>query len=335
MPKPSFQRQYTVPQQVQDWLDSQYAEYLQSLSMSPRTIKTYTCRARRMLSMAGVRRVEDLTFEQARDALRTISPKVSSNDLFVAFSACIHIFDTLGKEVEAGRLARLRRKHSRKRRRRGIPTRALEPDEEQRLLDVSEGIQRIAYRLALDAGMRAGEIIHAKVEWYVPEKASIYIPATHAKSGTLNIVRLPSDLNEEIRRLALRRRKRNRHGSRLYTKGDRLLYKRFQHDLRKAGIRRITPQGKVTFHSLRHTFCTRLLEQGVPPHIVQALARHASATTTLEVYAHVRNDIAKHVERRSRSSSSTGVAAAASCPQDASAADCDRGEGGPSLRLVS
>lgn len=42
----------------------------------------------------------------------------------------------------------------------------------------------------------------------------------------------------------------------------------------------------ATAHSFRHTFVTRAIEAGVPPHVVQAIVGHASATMT-ERYTHL------------------------------------------------
>jgi integrase len=42
----------------------------------------------------------------------------------------------------------------------------------------------------------------------------------------------------------------------------------------------------ATAHSLRHTFVTRAIEAGVPPHVVQAIVGHASAAMT-ERYTHL------------------------------------------------
>lgn len=42
----------------------------------------------------------------------------------------------------------------------------------------------------------------------------------------------------------------------------------------------------VRLHDLRHSMVTLLLELGVAPHIVQAIARHAGMEITMQVYAH-------------------------------------------------
>ncbi|PZS39351.1 MAG: hypothetical protein DLM62_08745 [Pseudonocardiales bacterium] len=40
------------------------------------------------------------------------------------------------------------------------------------------------------------------------------------------------------------------------------------------------------FHDLRHTVVSLLLELGTPPHVVQAIARHADLDVTMRIYAH-------------------------------------------------
>lgn len=42
----------------------------------------------------------------------------------------------------------------------------------------------------------------------------------------------------------------------------------------------------LRLHDLRHTAVGLLLALGVPPHVVQAIARHADAEITLAIHAH-------------------------------------------------
>lgn len=44
----------------------------------------------------------------------------------------------------------------------------------------------------------------------------------------------------------------------------------------------------ITLHSLRHTFCSRLIEHGTDIRIVQQLAGHKNITTT-QIYTHIKN----------------------------------------------
>jgi integrase len=43
-------------------------------------------------------------------------------------------------------------------------------------------------------------------------------------------------------------------------------------------------------HDLRHTVVSLLMELGVPPHVVQAIARHADGKITFKVYSHANLD---------------------------------------------
>jgi site-specific recombinase XerD len=44
---------------------------------------------------------------------------------------------------------------------------------------------------------------------------------------------------------------------------------------------------KVTPHTLRHTFCTRLAEKNINPKSLQYVMGHANIAITLNLYAHV------------------------------------------------
>lgn len=57
--------------------------------------------------------------------------------------------------------------------------------------------------------------------------------------------------------------------------------KRYEAILKKAGLEH------VSFHNLRHTFATLLLEAGEHPKIVQELLGHTKISVTLDIYTHV------------------------------------------------
>jgi integrase len=56
------------------------------------------------------------------------------------------------------------------------------------------------------------------------------------------------------------------------------------------GIRTRAGFPGVRLHDFRHTVVTLLLQLGVPPHVVQAIARHADLDVTLGIYAHTNLD---------------------------------------------
>lgn len=60
--------------------------------------------------------------------------------------------------------------------------------------------------------------------------------------------------------------------------------------MRAAGI-----PDTVTFHAFRHTHATRLLEQGVNVKLIQQRLGHSNITTTLDIYSHVTQNMARDV----------------------------------------
>ncbi len=63
------------------------------------------------------------------------------------------------------------------------------------------------------------------------------------------------------------------------------LRKRFNTLLAKAEL------PKIKFHALRHTYATRLFEEGIQVKTVQSLLGHSDIATTMNIYTHVTDDI--------------------------------------------
>lgn len=61
-------------------------------------------------------------------------------------------------------------------------------------------------------------------------------------------------------------------------------------DLRAAEIEITTEEGRIDFHSLRHTYVTRLVATGCDLKTAQTLARHSTPVLTMNNYAHIESD---------------------------------------------
>ena len=71
---------------------------------------------------------------------------------------------------------------------------------------------------------------------------------------------------------------------------ERTAQKIFENSLKKSGIKK-----DATFHSLRHSFATHLLENGVDVRYVQALLGHQNIRTT-QLYTQVTNPSIRNIK---------------------------------------
>jgi len=146
-----------------------------------------------------------------------------------------------------------------------------------------------AVLLSLNTGLRRGELFALTWKDVDLDRGILTVRGETAKSGHTRRI----ELNKTALAI-LRRWKLQTGGSGMVFAGRagnlKNLKKSYGAVLEAAKIAR---DGSVTWHSLRHTFGTRLAAAGVPPHTVQALMGHADLQTTMR-YFHVTED-----ERRS------------------------------------
>jgi len=146
---------------------------------------------------------------------------------------------------------------------------------------------RLMLMTAYSGGLRVGELIHLRVRDIDSERMTIRIK--NGKGGKDRYTILSQRLLDELRCYW----KKYRLEDFLFPSAfrDKVLVRQspnlaFKAAKKKAGITK-----KVTFHSLRHTFATNLLEAGVDIRTIQILLGHSSITTTAR-YLHVaRKDI--------------------------------------------
>lgn len=195
------------------------------------------------------------------------------------------------------------------------PRAPLSPEELLRLISETErsderfqisGAERaMIYRFASETGFRAGEIRQLKVSDFDLDQQSVILSGKYTKNGKDALIPLRSDtalrLKEHFRgklpkvnafnlpskyNMADMLRKDMKHAREKWfreVEGSPAEYKNRRKsqflDWQKA-------EGRVDFHSLRHTFGTMLAASGVHPKIAQDLMRHSDINLTMSRYTH-------------------------------------------------
>jgi site-specific recombinase XerD len=168
---------------------------------------------------------------------------------------------------------------AKRRRRLPIP---LSHEEIMRIIDSLKNLKhKMLLSLAYGAGLRVSEVVGLRVNHVDFEKHFLYV--RQGKGQRDRITLLPDKLENQLKLFCEGRESaafvfESERGGKLTT---RTAQKVFESALKKAGIIK-----EVTFHSLRHSFATHLLENGTDLRYVQELLGHANIRTT-QIYTHV------------------------------------------------
>lgn len=247
---------------------------MQLRNYSPRTIQSYT-QIIRDLYRHTRRPMSELTKTDIEAYLlhRLNKDRVSTSTLSVTINAinyCLH---------HIYRKHSINFRHPKKPRR--LPT-VLTRQEISRLLQATlNSKHRLLLALAYGAGLRVSEVTRLTVADLDFDRGLLLI--RQAKGHKDRITLLPYKLLSVLKKYTLRRRPGDllfisNRGGPLSTATAQAV---FRHSLRRADINK-----PATFHSLRHSFATHLLENGTDIRHIQELLGHASIRTT-ERYTHV------------------------------------------------
>ena len=156
----------------------------------------------------------------------------------------------------------------------------LSREEVKRILGVVSNIKhRAILMLAYSAGLRVGEVVKLKPEDIDVKRGLIHIKGSKGRKDryTLLSKHVLKEYWKKYRpqKWLFEGAKEGKHLS------TRAAEKIFQNACKKAGITK-----EVSFHSLRHSFATHLLESGTDLRYIQELLGHVHSKTT-EIYTHV------------------------------------------------
>lgn len=167
----------------------------------------------------------------------------------------------------------------------------LSRNEIERMIDSIENPKhRLLISLSYGAGLRVSEAINLKIKDVDLQELTLHIKGAKGNKDRISMIseKIRSDLKELI---VLKNANdyvfESNRGGKL---DERSAQKVFEHALKKAGIKK-----EATFHSLRHSFATHLLENGVDVRYVQELLGHANIRTT-QIYTKVTNPMLKNIK---------------------------------------
>ena len=179
----------------------------------------------------------------------------------------------------------------------GLPVVLSRNEIEELLRATSNTKHRLLLALSYASGLRVSEIVDLKVQDIDLTELVIHIKEAKGKKDRITI--FPKKLTADIQNLIAGKDKNdfvfasergatpdNRQGK-LTT---RTAQKVFENSLKKAKINK-----DATFHSLRHSFATHLLENGVDIRYVQELLGHQNIRTT-QIYTQVTNPKLKNIK---------------------------------------
>lgn len=156
--------------------------------------------------------------------------------------------------------------------------------------EISNAKHRMMVSLAYASGLRVSEVVGLKARDIALSELTVHVKG--AKGNKDRITVFPARLSASMRNLLAGKSGQDylfesERGGKLT---ERTAQKILENALKRAGIKK-----GATFHSLRHSFATHLLENGVDIRYVQELLGHANIRTT-QIYAKVTNPMLKNIK---------------------------------------
>jgi integrase len=219
-------------------------------------------------------RVTKVLAEEFRRKRKEFNPKIKDATVNRDLSTLRHLLYWAVDEqlLAANPLARLKMPPERR-----IRRQILSVAEEVSLLGVAKGHLRPMIVIALDTGMRRGEITSQR--WEDVDFSQRIISVTHSKTPGGELREIP--LTQRLCEFLGERRKSGGLVIEFHGHPVRIIKRTWQTALKNAGIRH------VRFHDLRHTFNTRLMEAGVLQEVRMVLMGHSPGAKIHAVYTHI------------------------------------------------
>lgn len=246
-------------------------------NLSKKTVKSYVYSVKKFIEYAKDREIdEDVVKNHIQALIKYQNPSTVSANL----SAIEFFFENVLNK-------KLGLKHPK--RNKPIPD-VLTVDEIRRLVNATGNIKhKLIIKLLYGCGLRVSEVINLKVDDINFDEGLIHIRLSKGRKD--RFVRMPDSVKDDLKSYS---RLNNEKILFVSNRGGKLtpatIQKIVKNSSRKAGIKK-----DIHPHTLRHSFATHLLEQGIDLRIIQKLLGHSDIKTT-QIYLSVSNQMIKNVK---------------------------------------
>jgi len=250
---------------------------------SPKTIKSYVYYIKEYIIFSQKKDITDKQIAIEEFLLNKHKSKQSSQTINLALNAIKFLYREVLKDPQKIDLKFAKRSQK-------LPI-VLSRKEIEEIINSIQNIKhKLIISLAYACGLRVSEIVNLKVQDLNIDELVVHIKESKGKKDRISV--LPEKLKNDLRNLIAGKKgddflfDSNR-GGKLSTTS---LQKMFHKSLLKTKIKK-----PATFHSLRHSFATHLLENGTDVRYVQELLGHRNIRTT-QIYTQVTNPQLKNIK---------------------------------------
>ncbi len=164
----------------------------------------------------------------------------------------------------------------------------LSKEEVKRIIESANNAKhRLVLKCLYGMGLRVSEVVELKANDIDFERSMVKISG---KGNKQRYVMLPEQLKEELKYyIKLEKPEKYLFSGRKGKYTIKSVQKVFEYTMKKAGIKK-----DASCHTLRHSFATHLLEQGIDIRYIQNLLGHSKLQTT-QVYTHVADSRLKNI----------------------------------------
>jgi len=209
-----------------------------------------------------------------------MSDKASSSNILFLSSIRFAYSNVLGKDPTLG-IKRPKKEHK-------IPV-VLNKDEIVHLIDSTDTVKsKLILQSLYSSGLRVSEIVNLKKQDLNFNENMGWVREGKGKKDRMFM--LSKKLSKKLQKFVSKRPDWNY----IFSKDSALTTRNIQKIVQKAAKKAGIDKG-VHPHTLRHSFATHLLENGVDIRKIQVLLGHASISTT-EIYAHISQEQIKNIK---------------------------------------